>query len=125
MYLLYFASELEQPWADAVGMAPRYKVTLTEQERGEPEALARSGKTAARKFIHARALLQCDAGPHGTQWKVAAVAGAPGINCAAVENPSTVHGPKSPRIGKKIQSPTVRFRTISAASVTNCRFSVK
>jgi hypothetical protein len=106
-------------------LAPRYKVTLTEQDRGELEALASSGKTAARTFIHARTLLPCDAGPHGTPWTAAAVAEALCINCAAVENPSTVHGPKSPRIGKKIQSPTVRFRTISAASVTNCRFSVK
>jgi transposase len=30
--------------------------------------------------------LQCDAGPHGTQWKVAAVAGAPGITSRTVEH---------------------------------------
>ena len=47
-------------------MTPRYKVTLTEEERGQLEALTRSGKTAASKFVHARALLLCDAGPHGT-----------------------------------------------------------
>ena len=30
---------------DAVGMAPRYRVTLTEEERRDLEALTRSGKT--------------------------------------------------------------------------------
>ena len=46
-----------------VAMSPRYRVTLTEQERKELEALTRHGKIHARKFIHARALLLCDAGP--------------------------------------------------------------
>ena len=55
-------------------MAPRYRVTLTEEERRDLEALTRSGKTNAPKFIHARALLLCDAGPHGDPWKVAEVA---------------------------------------------------
>jgi transposase len=67
-------------------MAPRYKVTLTEQERGELEALTRSGKTAARKFVHARALLLCDAGPLGTPWKVVEVAEALGITSRTVEH---------------------------------------
>ena len=43
-------------------MSPRYRVTLTEEERKELEALTRNGKTSAKKFIHARALLLCDAG---------------------------------------------------------------
>jgi len=42
-------------------MAPRYRVTLTAQERKELEELTRNGKTPAKKFIHARALLLCDA----------------------------------------------------------------
>jgi transposase len=67
-------------------MAPRYKVTLTEKERGDLEALTRLGKTAARKFIHARALLLCDAGPHGTPWQVAKVAEALGITSRTVEH---------------------------------------
>jgi hypothetical protein len=68
------------------GMAPRYKVTLTEEERLQLEALTRNGKTAAPKFIHARALLLCDAGPHGSPWKVADVAEALGITTRTVEH---------------------------------------
>jgi transposase len=67
-------------------MAPRYKVTLTEEERGELEAMTRSGKLAAAKFIHARALLLCDAGPHGEPWKVADVASALGVTTRTVEH---------------------------------------
>ena len=60
-------------------MTPRYKVTLTKEERDRLETLTRSGKTAASKFIHARALLLCDAGEHGSPWKVADVAEALGV----------------------------------------------
>lgn len=67
-------------------MTPRYKVTLTEEERGSLEALTRSGKTAASKFRHARALLLCDAGPHGPHWKVADVAEALGVTPRAIEH---------------------------------------
>jgi transposase len=67
-------------------MPPRYKVTLTADERTELEALTRSGKPAASKFIHARALLLCDAGPHGTPWKVAAVAAALGVTTRTIEH---------------------------------------
>ena len=35
-------------------MAPRYKVTLTEEERDGLETITRHGKTTAPKFIHAR-----------------------------------------------------------------------
>src|SRR2546425_10407278 len=67
-------------------MAPRYRVTLTEEERSQLEALTRSGKTAASKFIHARALLLCDAGPHGSPWKVADVAEALGVTTRTIEH---------------------------------------
>jgi transposase len=67
-------------------MAPRYKVTLTEEERLQLEALTRSGKTAASKFIHARALLLCDSGPLGSPWKVADVAEALGVTTRTVEH---------------------------------------
>ena len=67
-------------------MTPRYKVTLTEEERGQLEALTRSGKTAASKFVHARALLLCDAGPYGSPWKVADVAEALGVTSRTVEH---------------------------------------
>jgi transposase len=67
-------------------MAPRYQVTLTDAERGSLEALTRSGQTAAAKFIHARALLLCDAGLHGPAWKVADVAEALGVTPRTIEH---------------------------------------
>src|ERR1035441_6479169 len=67
-------------------MTPRYKVTLTEDERSRLAGLTRSGKTAAPKFIHARALLLCDAGPHGSPWKVADVAAALGVTPRTIEH---------------------------------------
>jgi len=67
-------------------MAPRYRVTLTQEERDQLEALTRSGKIAAAKFVHARALLLCDAGPHGDPWKVADVAQALGVTSRTIEH---------------------------------------
>jgi len=67
-------------------MSPRYRVTLTQQERKELEALTRRGKTHARKFIHARALLLCDAGDDGPAWNVADVAKALGVTSRTIEH---------------------------------------
>lgn len=67
-------------------MTPRYRVTLTEQERKDLEALTRNGKTGAKKFIHARALLLCDAGPDGPAWAVANVAAALGVTPRTIEH---------------------------------------
>ena len=67
-------------------MAPRYRVTLTEEERKELVALTRNGKTGAKKFIHARALLLCDAAPDGPGWKVADVATALGVTSRTIEH---------------------------------------
>jgi transposase len=67
-------------------MSPRYRVTLTEQERKELEALTRSGKTRAKKFIHARALLLCDAGAHDPGWTVADTAAALGVTSRTIEH---------------------------------------
>ncbi len=67
-------------------MAPRYRVTLTRQERKDLESLTRSGKTGAKKFIHARALLLCDAGPDGPAWDVAAVGEALGVTSRTIEH---------------------------------------
>jgi hypothetical protein len=67
-------------------MSPRYRVTLSKEEREELEALTRRGKTHARKFIHARALLLCDAGPNGPAWPVADVATALGVTPRTIEN---------------------------------------
>lgn len=50
------------------------------------EAMTRSGKASAVKFVHARALLLCDAGPHGDPWKVADVAAALGVTSRTIEH---------------------------------------
>jgi len=67
-------------------MSPRYRVTLTEQERKELEELTRRGKTHARRFIHARALLLCDAGAFGSAWSVADTAAALGVTSRTIEH---------------------------------------
>jgi hypothetical protein len=46
----------------------KYKVTLTEEERSDLEALISAGKSAARKLCRARILLKADAGPGGPSW---------------------------------------------------------
>jgi len=67
-------------------MVARYRVTLTAEERHELEKLTRPGKTESRKYIHARALLLCDAGADGSQaWNVTDVAEALGITSRAIE----------------------------------------
>jgi len=67
-------------------MSPRYRVTLTKQERAELDSITRRGKTHARKVIRARALLLCDAGPDGPAWKIADVAEALGITTRTIEH---------------------------------------
>jgi transposase len=69
-----------------VAMSPRYRVTLTKEERQELEAMTHRGKTHARRFIHARALLLCDAGADGPAWNVADVATALGVTSRAIEH---------------------------------------
>ncbi len=69
-----------------VAMSPRYRVTLTKEERNELEAMTRRGKTHARRFIHARALLLCDAGSDGPAWNVADVATALGVTSRSIEH---------------------------------------
>jgi len=67
-------------------MSPRYRVTLTQEERKELETLTKRGKTLARRVIHARALLLCDAGEYGPAWKVEDVAEALGITSRTIEH---------------------------------------
>jgi hypothetical protein len=67
-------------------MPPRYRVTLTREERKELEALTRNGKTGAKKFINARALLLCDSGPAGPAWTIAKVAEALGVTSRKLEH---------------------------------------
>jgi hypothetical protein len=67
-------------------MAPRYRVTLTPEERKELESITRRGKTHARIFVHARALLLCDASTDGLAWNVSDVAKALGVTSRAIEH---------------------------------------
>jgi len=64
----------------------RYRVTLTKEERETLEAMTRSGKIPAKKFMQARALLLCDAGEFGNPWKVADVAKALGVTSRTIEH---------------------------------------
>ena len=67
---------------------PRYKVTLTEQERSMLKALIRKGKTTAFKNKHARVLLLCDAGEHANteKLKVEEVAKVIGVTTRTIEH---------------------------------------
>jgi hypothetical protein len=67
-------------------MSPRYRVTLTTEERNELESLTRREKISARVFIHARALLLCDAGPDGPAWQVSETATALGVTSRTIEH---------------------------------------
>ena len=66
-------------------MAPRYRVTLTDEERKELKAVSTKGKRAARTVLYARALLLLDAGEFGPKWKVAQVAEAIGTTTRSLE----------------------------------------
>jgi hypothetical protein len=67
-------------------MAPRYRVTLTEEERKELKAISTKGKRAARTVLYARALLLLDAGKQGPKWIVAKVAEALGTTTRSLEH---------------------------------------
>ena len=67
-------------------MPPRYRIILTEQERKDLEALTRCGKTGAKRFIHARALLLSDTGREGLAWAVVDVAAALGVTSRTIEH---------------------------------------
>jgi len=67
-------------------MAPRYRVTLTEEERGYLEEISTKGKRAARTVLYARALLLLDAGEHGPKWLVSRVGEALGTTPRSLEH---------------------------------------
>lgn len=67
-------------------MAPRYRVTLTQEERKELEKISSKGKRAARTVRYARALLLLDAGEHGPKWIVVKVAEALGVTPRSLEH---------------------------------------
>ena len=55
-------------------MAPRYKITLTKEERRDLKAISTKGKRAARTVLYARALLLLDVGKHAQEWILSKVA---------------------------------------------------
>jgi len=67
-------------------MAPRYRVTLTADERKNLEEISTKGKRAARTVLYARALLLLDAGEYGPKWIVAKVAEALGTTTRSLEH---------------------------------------
>ncbi len=67
-------------------MKLRYRVTLTEQERRELEAMTKTTKTNAKQFLYARSLLLCDAGSQGPAWDVADTAEAMGVTPRTIEH---------------------------------------
>jgi hypothetical protein len=67
-------------------MKPRYRVTLTVEEREELETLTKTVKTNAKQFLYARALLLCDTGPKGTGWSVADTSAAMGVTPRTIEH---------------------------------------
>jgi len=67
-------------------MKPIYRVTLTPEERRELEAMTKTGKTEARRFVYARSLLLCDKGPLGPGWTVADTAKAMGVTPRTIEH---------------------------------------
>ena len=66
-------------------MAPRYKVTLTQEERIDLETFSTKGRRAAQTVLYARALLLLDAGEHGSPWPVSKVAEAIGKTSRSLE----------------------------------------
>jgi len=73
-------------------MSPRYRVTLTKEECKEFEAMTHRGKMHARRFIHARVLLLCDAGADGPGWNVADVAAVLGVSSISTTLRNTAAG---------------------------------
>ena len=67
-------------------MAPRYRVTLTKEERKELKGISIKGKRAARTVLYARALLLLDAGEYGQRWIVANVSEALGTTPRSLEH---------------------------------------
>lgn len=55
------------------GLAAKYHVTLTEEERTQLEALTQKGRVAARTLTHAWILLKADTGPSGPGWSDAQI----------------------------------------------------
>jgi transposase len=66
------------------GLAAKYHVTLTEEERTRLEALTQRGRIAARTLKHAWILLKADASPGGPAWSDAQIRAAFGVGWSTI-----------------------------------------
>ena len=67
-------------------MTPRYRITLTKEEREELNILFKTGRRSAKTILHARALLLLDAGEFGQHWTVKRTAEAVGLSIRSLEH---------------------------------------
>ena len=67
-------------------MAVRYRVTLTEQERSDLLRMTKDGKTPAKRFLNARALLLCDESASEAHWTVGSISEALGVTPRTIEH---------------------------------------
>lgn len=67
-------------------MAPRYRITLSNEERTFLNDITHNGKNAAKKITRAHVLLLCDAGEYGPAKKVDDVAKTLGITDRTIEH---------------------------------------
>ncbi len=65
---------------------PRYRVTLTDEEREELEMITKKGTETARRFKFARALLLCDESEERKPWGTVQIAEALGITSRTIEH---------------------------------------
>ena len=63
----------------------KYRVTLTDEERRQLQAMIAAGKAAAKTSAHARILLKADAAPGGPGWTDARIADAVEVDVTTVE----------------------------------------
>lgn len=63
----------------------KYRVTLTDEERQQLQAMIASGKAAAKPLAHARILLKADQAPGAPAWPDHRVAEAVEVSAATVE----------------------------------------
>jgi transposase len=66
------------------GLAAKYHVTLTEEERARLEALTQRGRIAARTLTHAWILLKADASPTGPAWSDAQIRATFGVGGSTI-----------------------------------------
>src|SRR5215210_3951660 len=66
------------------GLAAKYHVTLTEEERTQLEGLTQQGRIAARTLKHAWILLRADTGLGGPAWSDAQIRAAFGVGWSTI-----------------------------------------